>query len=440
MRVKLSITLLTTLLFIGCGSSSSSESSDSNREVHQLKAQQGTQSYLFYGEVNPKSLGGISNVSVFDTNPSNKIISNDNTTDVSYPVVSTTMQYNSADSSYSDMYVSYLSYISNGVAYVVDMKKSSTPTAIQNSSANHLSDGDYEDISYLGTKQYLIAHNDDSNQTVLIRPNMSSSDEPIVFGDRELLSVTYPSFGEAIDGYLVYNNETKKVQKCNLDMSSCSDIMEAGSRDFEGDVAGDVYSAFLTDDKLYRVNKADGTTEEISLDGIKILEGHGTTDFNGDSFYFIGEDYNLYRASLTQKKVTKITQTADKRLERIRSFTNDWVIYGSDTILMASRKDGSTSEPILLSETTKTKGYKYVTNYGVGDEFLFVTYSISDDAKTTYRACIFDGASPKCKDNSFWAGATASKDGTINFKSNLGVWEFFCSAVGLSQEKWMFFK
>jgi hypothetical protein len=49
-------------------------------------------------------------------------------------------------------------------------------------------------------------------------------------------------------------------------------------------------------------------------------------------------------------------------------------------------------------------------------------------------------ASPKCKDNSFWAGATASKDGTINFKSNLGVWEFFCSAVGLSQEKWMFFK
>jgi hypothetical protein len=54
----------------------------------------------------------------------------------------------------------------------------------------------------------------------------------------------------------------------------------------------------------------------------------------------------------------------------------------------------------------------------VGNEFLFVTYSISDDAKTTYRACIFDGASPKCKDNSFWAGATASKDGTINFKSN----------------------
>ncbi len=109
MRVKLSIALITTSLFIGCGSGSSSSGSNSNQEVHLLKAQQGTQSYLFYGEVNPKSLGGITNVRVFDTtNPQNKIISNDDTTDSSYPVVSTTMSYNKSDNSYSDMYVSYL--------------------------------------------------------------------------------------------------------------------------------------------------------------------------------------------------------------------------------------------------------------------------------------------------------------------------------------------
>ncbi len=86
---------------------------------------------------------------------------------------------------------------------------------------------------------------------------------------------------------------------------------------------------------------------------------------------------------------------------------------------MASKKDGTSQEPILLVETTQTKGYKYVTKYGLKDEFLFVTYSISDEGDTKYRACIFgDDASIECRDNSFWAGATASKDGKLNLDAN----------------------
>ncbi len=61
--------------------------------------------------------------------------------------------------------------------------------------------------------------------------------------------------------------------------------MEAGSRDFEGASSKSVYSAFLVDDKLYRVNRATGDSEELSLGGKKILDAYGTTDFNGDSFY-----------------------------------------------------------------------------------------------------------------------------------------------------------
>jgi len=422
MKIKLSMALATISLFIGCGGSSSSSTSDTEstqEAVHLLKPQEGTQSYLFYGEVDPQSLGGITNVRVFSPQDSSTIlVKNDNTTDVSYPVVSTKMTYNALDGNYSDMYVSHLSFVSNGVPYVVNMNKTSTPVAIQNSTATHLSDVDYEDIIYLGTTQYLTAHDDDTNQTVLITPDMGSTDKPINLGDREFLTVTYKSFGEPIDGYLLYNNETEKVEKCNLDVTSCVDILEAGSRDFEGDVAGDVYSAFLVDDKLYRVNKSTATAEEVSMEDKTILDAYGTTDFNDNSFYFIGEDYNLYRVNLQDKQLIKLTQEPDERIERIRSFTNDWVIYGSDTLLLASKKDGTSQEPTLLVENTQTKGYKYVTKYGVGDDFLFVTYSISSDANTTYRACIFDGVSIECKDNSFWAGATASKDGKLNFQSN----------------------
>jgi len=430
---------LTASIFIGCGGGSSSSSvattlDDNSTEtisqevssdidtggVHLLKEQTGTQSYLFYGEVNPKALGDITNVRVFDPKDANSVIvRNDDTTDVDDPAISTTLGYNPADGVYSDLYVSYLSYVSNGVPYVVDMRKEQTPVAVQNSSATHLSDAEYEDILYFGTKQYLVAFDEDRNSTVLITPDMKSTDEPIDIGDRKFLTITYPAYGEPVDGYLLYNNETEMVQKCNLDISSCIDIMEAGSRDFEGASSKSIYSAFLVDDKLYRVNRATGESEELSLGGKKILDAYGTTDFNGDSFYFISDDYFLYRVNLSDKSVTQITKSSDDRLERIRSYTDNWVIFGSDTILMASKKDGSSGEPIIVAETTQTKGYKYVTKYGLSDKFLFVTYSISDEGDTKYRACIFnDDRTIECRDNSFWAGATASKYGKLSFDAN----------------------
>ncbi len=373
--VLLSISL-TASIFIGCGGGSSSSSvattlDDNSTEtisqevssdidtggVHLLKEQTGTQSYLFYGEVNPKALGDITNVRVFDPKDANSVIvRNDDTTDIDDPAISTTLGYNPADGVYSDLYVSYLSYVSNGVAYVVDMRKEQTPVAVQNSSATHLSDAEYEDILYFGTKQYLVAFDEDRNSTVLITPDMKPTDEPIDIGDRKFLTITYPAYGEPVDGYLLYNNETKMVQSCNLDVSSCIDIMEAGSRDFEGASSKSVYSAFLVDDKLYRVNRATGESEELSLGGKKILDAYGTTDFNGDSFYFISDDYFLYRVNLSDKSVTQITNSSDDRLERIRSYTDNWVIFGSDTILMASKKDGSSGEPIIVAETTQTKG------------------------------------------------------------------------------------
>ncbi len=94
---------------------------------------------------------------------------------------------------------------------------------------------------------------------------MKPTDEPIDIGDRKFLTITYPAYGEPVDGYLLYNNETKMVQRCNLDVSSCIDIMEAGSRDFEGASSKSVYSAFLVDDKLYRVNRATGRRSQEAL-------------------------------------------------------------------------------------------------------------------------------------------------------------------------------
>jgi len=425
------------LIFAGCGGgdggSSNATSSNANNTTtmgigiedinlstnpHPLKAQMGTQSYLFYGDVNPKSLGSLSSVRVIDLEKTNTPLLREDRLDVRYPVVSTQMKYSADDMLYENLYVNYLSFVSNGRAFVVEMEKRDyPPMAYVNSSAKNLTNPSYETINYFGTKQYLIAQ-DDKNRTLLITPDMRADDEPIDLGDREFITVTYQAYGEPIDGYLLYNNKTKMVQKCNLDVSSCVDVLQASSRDFEGDTTEDIYSAFLVDGKLYRVNKATGESEEISLNGKRVLDGHGTVDFNRKSFYFVGEDANLYRVNISDKRFIRVTNRSDERIERIRGFTNNWVIYGSDTILMASKKDGSSNEPVYLAETTQTKGYKYVTNYGVGDDYLFVTYKLLDSGDTKYRACIFNNGDIKCRDNSFWAGVSASKYGKLNFSSS----------------------
>jgi hypothetical protein len=420
----LSSMVAASIVFVGCGSSSTDYEVPNNPPVENpdnppAPPQEGVKSYLFYGEADHKTMGTIKNLRVFDPdNPTKALIETDDT-NAKDSVITTKMNFNAKDNSYSGLQVETISYVSDKKAYVVPMTKGEdAPKAIRCSTLDNITSASYENIDYLGTKTYIIAESGD--KTYLITPDMRESDSAIEFGDKSLIGVTYETYGAPIDGYLVYDNEKSEVQKCSLSMD-CQKIdfgVDVGSRDFEGDILGTTYSVFVVGDSVYRVDKSDGSVTSVSLGGQSILVGHGTTDVGGDSFYFIGKDYNIYRANMKTLALSKVTPKADERVERIRSFTNDYLIYGSDILLMAAKKDGSSTEPIVLSENTKTSGYKYVTNYGFGDNFLYVTYSINKDtADTTYRACVFDGNAPKCKENSFWAGATVKKDGVRNFDS-----------------------
>ncbi len=322
---------------------------------------------------------------------------------------------------YTDMHVETLGYVSEGKAYIVPMvrEEGGKPAPQQNSSAAHLSDAGYTKVNYLGVKQYLVAHDDDADTTVLITPQMGPNDAPLDIGDRKPLSVTFPKYGDKIDGYLFYNYANKGIEKCSLDMSKCAsyNINGVGNRDFEGDIPGTTYSAFVVDGTLYRVDKAGSSVESFSMGSVKVASGHGTTAFQGSSYYFVGEDHNLYQADFIKKKVMKITKESNERLERIRAFTDDWVIYGSDTLLMATKKGDSSDTPIILAETTLTSGYKYVKDYDMADTFLFVRYEVNTTSgDTAFSACTFanDSGEIECKKDAFWAGVAIAKNGKIS--------------------------
>ena len=393
-------------MVVGCGGSPKAK--DSSKVWH-LKKQKSGSKYLFYGDVNPKSLGALSNLTIIDSKAnvtSNKDI---NTSSVRYPVVNTTFDYNANDNSYKNLKNSSVMYIKDNKAYKIDL---TTNQISQVSTAQNLTRASFTKVNYLGVKNYIVANNK------LITPNMSSSDDPIDFNNKKLLSVTYQSYGSKIDGYLVYDNNTSKVQKCTLDMS-CSDILSAGSRSFEGDVLGTTYSIFLDNGKLYKVDKSNGHVTAISLGGKSIKRGHGTASLKGRDFYCISTDNKLYRVDLKNNQIVAITPKSDERIERIRGVIDDWIIYGSDTILLAAKKDGSTQNPILLAETTKTKGYKYVTNFGFKNRYLFERYTLDvKSGNVKYRACLFDNGDIKCKNNSFWAAIVSKTDGKLDFDAN----------------------
>jgi len=411
--ISLGLAVSVAVLLSGCGGSDSDP-------VYKLTKQFGTQSKLFYGEVNPQGLGSLTNASLINPDDPGTVVKQvADTTGVSYPVLSTRMQtYVASSQSYTNLYVDKLHYVSGGKAYTISLKKGDTSDPVQNSSIANLTKPNYTKIDYIGSRIFLTAKN--GGDSVLITGNMGADDAPIQLENRKLLSVTYPGYGEDIDGYLLYNNDTKKVEKCSTDMADCTELFDAGSRDFKGDIKGTVYAVFVSDGKVYKVDKSNGTKTEISLDGHTIASGHGTTSLHGNGFYFIGEDHKLYVVDLKNDKLTTITSKGDDRLERVRGFTDDYVIYGSDNILLASKKNGSTATPILMKAATSNSGYKYVNGYGIKGDYLYVTYDVDPDtAKTTYEACMLDkDGNITCKKDSFWAAVTIKKDGKRDFEAS----------------------
>jgi len=400
------------MFLTGCGGGGGSDTPTSTKTLYKLDPQETTQNYLFYGNVNPKSLGSLNNLKIIDSKAPGKPVLEADTSTISYSVCSTGFDYNQTNKQYKNLRMQKVHYVSDNKAYSFSMQDGK---AIQSSSEANISNPSYTAVEYLGTRQYLTAKSGD--KSILITPEMTPDDTPLSFDNKKLLTLTYPQYGSAIDGYLVYDNTAKTIQKCTLQMDGCSDILAAGSRDFEGDVPATTYSVFLTDGKLYKIDKKDGTKTEISLGDKAIKSGHGTTSFNGGDFYFIATDGNLYRCDLANDKLIKLTQQADDRLERIRAVTEGWVIAGSDTLLMGLKKDGTTQTPVTLIENTKTKGYKYIT-LGIGNSFLYELYSVDPKTgDTAYRACIFKDGEIQCKNDSFWAGVSAKTAGTLNTTS-----------------------
>lgn len=420
--IKLSAALLTAVTMVGCGGGSSdvnrtdtTQPGDDGDTIHRLTPQSGTQSKLFYGNSKHNALGSLSNSRVIDSSDSSKVLVSRDSIDVRYPGINTSLTYGE-NGSYSDLYTQSISYVSESKPYTVSMTKESG-TESANSSAGNLDKFSYKKISYLGAKQYLTVTNEAGDQ-LLITPEMGATDTPLAFKDKTLLTLSYKAYGSAVNGYIVYDSNTSQLQNCSTDMATCQVIIADinATPIFLGDIGGTVKSILSVDNKPYVIDKSLNSASKIAGVTLPVKVGHGSPyALNDDNIYYV-ENGNIFKVDLNGT-VTQLS--ADEKADGFDAFTEDMVVYGGDDYMYAVKKDGSLKDaPIELSVTTKTRGQKYPFNLGIGKQYLYTTYSVdTTTGKNTFYACKLEDSKIDCKEDSYWSAVTASKDGTLNFKS-----------------------
>ena len=413
MRVNLSLSvlsLLTASILVGCGSSSGGDSDDTPKTtINQLTPQTGTSKKLFYGNSKHDALGALKDIKLLNSTSLNDTLDSS----IRRPYVSTAIaNYDATTNSYTGLDVDTVYYSSGSIPFklsMVDGLKS------KNCTDNNLTKLKYKTINYLGTRVYLTATNS-HGEDVLITPNMSESDTPLPFENKTLLTLAYDSYGADINGYIVYDSNLSKLQNCTTDMATCIDIANSDKPIFLGDIGGDVKSLLSVNNEPFILDKKENTFTKIEGVTLPKKVGHTTPySMSGKSIFFF-KDGNLSRVDLNGT-VQQISN--DGKANRIKAFTDDMLIYGGDDYMYAVKKDGSSTTPIEISVTTKTKGQKYPMNMAIGNQYLYNLYSLNPSTgKMTFRACKLEDSKIECKNNSFWSAVTASKSGKLNFTSN----------------------
>lgn len=437
--------------------------------VQPLPAQSGQKSALFYGNTNHKKLASIVNVRVIDpAAPSTMLVKSDDimATAIGRPQSSTALVgYNPEDNSYKDLYLNTIYYLRDGNPKRVSMRIGHDPAThtdfvpeeSAHSNETGLSSPSYIEIDYLGKMRILTATKADGKK-VLICPWSSAGETSIPFDNKVFHAVYYTKYGQMTYGAVVYDKVTYKFQKLTPPKSACEacgiEGEEAKYEDFTGltltasskykflgDIPGTATSALVADDKLYILDKATLSIKEKPVKSVgtdvalKDLAS-ASSKFLGDSVAYLYKKsssepnsktnpVNLYKVDFATGKLTQLTKdhgkaTANSFPTKFHSATDRWIIYGSDGLMMAVRKTANKASPTMLFENTTTSGIRYPFNFGIGNHYLYVTYSLDPEtAKTIYRACVFtNGGLSTCRKNSFWSNVVPARQGKLNFTSD----------------------
>ncbi|RLA72523.1 MAG: hypothetical protein DRG24_02740 [Epsilonproteobacteria bacterium] len=395
--------------------------------IYNLAPQSGTQSNMFYGNSLHSGLGSLKNVKTIKVSDiSSPIVSKE--IDDKKPSVGTSFTYSNGN--YTDLHMDAVYYTVDNRPYKVSMLKIDEPEEVANSSVTGATGVSRTAISHLGTKQYAVVTKDDDS-TVLITPDMGKTDAPVAFDNKTLLTLSYQSFDGAVDGYIVIydadddKSTTNELQKCNLNMTTCTKIVDvedmtkySHGRPYAaydmillGDITGTVDSIYLSENKIYKLNKANGTVTEMGT----VSTAGASHSLKGSEIFYLEND-NIYKSTLSGA-VTQLS--TDGKATDLEAFTDDMVMYGNDDYMYAVARDGSLKDAAIeLSFTTKTRGQKYPFDLAIGKQYLYTTYNVDvATGKNTYSACKLENGKKECREDSYWSAVTAAKNGTINSNS-----------------------
>ncbi|GIW48158.1 MAG: hypothetical protein KatS3mg078_2035 [Deltaproteobacteria bacterium] len=250
----------------------------------------------------------------------------------------------------------------------------------------------------------------DDDRAFFVTSDMSSSDSPVDMNDRFII-LSYPVFHMGpVRGFIVYDEATGNLENCDPDLLSCSVLLSSVTDVFfvARDLDDDIHY-ICADGTLYRwiepnLSEVAGITCDIAWLWVNGL-------YDNEAFYFVDSVRNIKRFDFTNEEVSTIYNGGDVDSFWPLSGLEDLQLTNTNIFFYTDRANG------VVKAVPKSGGS--VINIGDnifiwgswGNNLLYNRYPSFD----TVQACIWnDDMGEGCSDaNSYWAGLSYARDGTL---------------------------
>lgn len=301
-----------------------------------------------------------------------------------------------------------------GIVKMISLVKSSSqPSPKQLSNISNACEFEYSEDDAINKKKFMVvktAGQDNQcgtqdDEKVLIHSGMTNTSNPINMSGKIILSgIDGGVSNPGITGFLIFDKNAGKIQKCDTNLSNCSDILTGIgiAEDFASNPNnGNTYVCI--DGSLYVF---DGTSiSNIGANCSSIWDREN----DDKAIYAIDNNGNVIKLNHGTNSWATIYNGGDAT--SIVGMTNNYLLVEVQTNisqeLKAIKKDGSLTVNIDTN---------YFYGFATTNAF-FYNKSVYDPNTniTTYYACIWNEGSnqPSCTQNSMWSGFSWAVNGEV---------------------------
>jgi len=257
----------------------------------------------------------------------------------------------------------------------------------------------------------------DDDMYYFVNSKMSGTNEAKLLKDVNIIaSVGGDLANPKIDGFIVYFRDTKTLEKCNVNLDVCNNII-SNNIDINNvkyiarnPNNGNIYLCIDSNEGSFigkfSVSQNSSVDLIINIDNCSNISNIQTD--NNAIYYILKSDHNIYKLSYDSSDLQTLYDQGDA--ENILAMTKNYLIVRINNQLKAIKKNGVVNTAVYNLSSNE----EVFAIINLSDKWLFSIYNIDEDKA---KACIWKEdflSGTNCEDNSYWAGESFATSGNID--------------------------